>query len=112
LRDHARGVVERAVRLGLHISYNPTFIVPPYKSAWPTEPPSLAALEKRFKHGTYEDKFRGLRLICNSVTSDDFSRYVIGDVSWWSDRRRKGKASQSPNALFKELLKTVSSDTA
>ena len=112
LRDHARGVIERAVRLGLQLDYDPTLIVPPYKSAWPKAPPSLAALEKRFKHGKYEDKFRGLWLICNSVTSDDFSRYVIGDVSMWSDRRRKGKASQSPKALFKELLKTVSLDAA
>lgn len=112
LRDHARGVVERAVRSELQINYDPTLIVPPYKSTWPKAPPSLAVLEKRFKLGTYEDKFRGLWLICNSVTSDDFSRYVIGDVSWWSDRRRKGKASQSPKALFKELLKTVRPDTA
>jgi hypothetical protein len=112
LRDHARGVVERAVCLGLQIDQDCTLIVPPYKSAWPKGPPSLAALKKRFKHGTYDDKFRGLWLICNSVTSDDFSRYVLGDVSWWSDRRRKGKASQSPKALFKELLKTVDTDYA
>lgn len=112
LRDHGRGIIERAVRMGLKINYDPALIVPPYKSIWPKSPPSLAHLEKRYKHGKYDDQSRALWLICNSVTNDDFSRYVIGDVSWWSDRRRKGKECQSPKELFERLLKSVSADAA
>ena len=111
LRDHARGIIERALYLELHIDFDPTLIIPPYRSTWPKAPPSLSKLEKIFKCGTYGDETCGLRRIFESVTSDDFSRYIIGDVEMWSDRRRKGKASQSPKSLFEELLTALPPDT-
>jgi hypothetical protein len=104
LRDYARGIVERAVRLGIEIKHDPALIVPPYKSSWPNAPPSLDILGKRFKAANHDDRYWGLSRIFGSITADDFSRYVIYP-SWWSGRRRKGKASQAPEALYKELLK-------
>jgi hypothetical protein len=112
LRDHARGVVERALRTGLQVDCDKTLIIPPYKSDWPKAPPSLSVLEKRFAYDKHSDEFHGLRRILNSVTSDDFAHYVIGDVTWWSDRRRKGKVCQSPESLFKQLRATIDADAA
>lgn len=40
LRDYARGVVERALYLGLDLHVEPAKIRPPYKSAWPEDIPS------------------------------------------------------------------------
>jgi len=112
LRDHARGVVERAVHLGLHIDYDPALIKPPYKSKWPKAPPSLASLAKQFKANNYHEEHQGLLCIYNSVTGGDFRHYVINDVSWWSDRRRKNGASSAPNEQFAKLVAQLSPEDA
>lgn len=112
LRDHARGVIDRAVYLGLQIDHEPALIIPPYKSRWPKPPPSLTSLAKQFKAGHYDETHGGLSRIYDSVTGDDFLHYVINDVDWWSDRRRKGGVDSSPRAQFDRLLTTLSSEDA
>jgi hypothetical protein len=111
LRDHARGVIEKAVRAGLSVDHVPSLILPPYRSAWPNEPPSMGELEKLFQTGNWDDGVRSLKRIFDSVTSDDFSHYAIF-ADWWSNRRRKGKSDQSPKNLYDKLLRSLSEHRA
>ena len=67
----------------------------------------MGELEKLFQSGNWDDGGRSLKRICDSVTSDDFSRYVIF-ADWWSDRHRKGKSGQSPKNLYDKLLRSLS----
>jgi len=106
LRDHARGVVEVAVRRGVQLDYDPERIKPPFRSKWPKAPPSLSRLHARFKGEDEYEKDWALSRIFESVTADDFKHYVIGDVTIWSNHRKR-KSHPSPRELFQILPKTM-----
>jgi hypothetical protein len=112
LRDHARGVVDCAVRRGAELEYEPSRIVPPFCSGWPKRPPSLDQLGRRYHIGDHDDPHGALRRIFHSVTADDFEHYIIRDVTNWSNRRKRGKKSRSPRQMFQELLRTMSEEDA
>ena len=89
LRDYARGVVERALRLGSEIEVVVDRVRPPYKSTWPTIPTEedLRPLQPDWSSGSHDSgKLEWARnRIGSSVMEDDFARYVIGTNFWQSD---------------------------
>ena len=111
LRDHARGIVDLAARRGLVLDFVPERIVPPHKSSWPKAPQTLDRLAVRFRHGKYDEKHRGLSRIYDSVIGDDFSHYVVGDVSWWH-QERLNRRSLSPRRAYEELLASLPEEDA
>ncbi len=111
LRDHARGIVDIAVRRGLVLDFDPKKIVPPYSSDWPKTPPSLSGLAERFRAGKYDEEHAGLRRIFHSVTGDDFNHYVVNDVTWWHRDPLK-RRQLSPRRAYEELLGSISTDDA
>ena len=86
LRDYARGVVERALYLGLDIKVDEQLIKPPYKSAFPHIPTEeeITELMADWKDASYDGKGRvewARYQIKWSVMDDDFAWYVIGTNS-------------------------------
>lgn len=85
LRDHARGIIDCAVRRGCKVDFEAARIIPPYRSSWfEDEPPDLEALGKLYQTLNFDPKYFSLRRIYHSVTGDDFSHYIIKDVTKWS----------------------------
>ena len=83
LRDYARGVVERALYLGVEIDVDRSKIEPPYRSDWPHIPDDTE-LEEIVPSETdpaepASDAERDLRWIRSSVMHSDFARYIIGN---------------------------------
>lgn len=92
LRDHARGVVERALALELDVEVEIGRIRPPYSSDWPEEIPSEESLERlRQERGGYDVNPAFAALYGSVLGFGDFERYVIGTNSRasfeWSSRR-------------------------
>jgi hypothetical protein len=107
LRDHARGVVECAARRSIKLEYSPSRLLPPFHSEWPKSPPTLDQLGKCYHSTDYNDPHQGLRRIFHSATADDFKHYVVGDVTKWSNRRKRGKKYASPRQMFEQLLEAL-----
>ena len=82
LRDYARGVVERAIYLGLNFPVQEQLIRPPYKSDWPEIPSenALRTLTPNHEGGAWDDRDPewSRNRIRWSVMDDDFAWYVIG----------------------------------
>lgn len=86
LRDYARGVVERALHLGLALMFDVTRIRPPYKSTWPSMPSEgdVKPLLPDWSQGSHDAGELGWsrNAIGASVMGfGDFARYVIGTNS-------------------------------
>ena len=75
LRDYARGVIERAIALGVNGSLDERVFRPPYSSVWPAIPDA----------GEIEELVAGRSQIAFSVMHGDFGLYVIGTNSGVSD---------------------------
>lgn len=75
LREYARGVIERAVFLGVTIHGNLELIRPPYHSDWP-ELISMDEFQALRKGRTGHTL--GYNRIISSVLHDDFAQYIIG----------------------------------
>ncbi len=112
LRDHARGVVECAVRRGITLEYDRSRILPPFRSEWPKSPPTLDRLGRCYHAKDYDEPHQGLRRIYHSVTADDFEHYTIRDVTNWSNRRKREKRSTSPRQMFGQLLNSLPDEDA
>ncbi|WP_420443906.1 AVAST type 2 anti-phage system protein Avs2 [Candidatus Poriferisodalis sp.] len=82
LRDYARGVIERAQRLGASIAVDTSLVVPPYRSDWPHIPDDSETerLDPPIRQDQPEltSTQRAQRMIAFSVMHWDFARYVIG----------------------------------
>ncbi len=82
LRDYARGVVERALHLGVDIDADATLIRPPYRSEWPNIPSDdeLQQLAPRPDMADVPqlDRVRAENAIHFSVMDWDFAKYIIG----------------------------------
>ena len=81
LRDYARGVIERAIRLDADIAVDLSLIRPPYRSAWPRIPDEAEAEALIAEHrisGDSADLALSVDHIRFSVSSGDFGTYVIG----------------------------------
>jgi hypothetical protein len=107
LRDHARGIIDCAVRRGAELEYERSRTVPPFRSAWTKAPPTLSQLRKRYRYDRYDNPHTGLRRSFHSVMADDFNHYVIRDVTHWSNRRIRGKKRRSPRQMFQQLLASL-----
>ncbi|WP_419923432.1 hypothetical protein [Candidatus Poriferisodalis sp.] len=85
LRDYARGVIERAQRLGAGIAVDSSLVVPPYRSDWPRIPndSEMERLDPPIRQDPPEltKTQRAHRRIAFSVMHWDFARYVIGTNS-------------------------------
>ena len=113
LREYARGVIERALWLGLDFEIDEELVRPPYKSSWP-EIPDEDTIDK-LKEGHAD---LGARQIFSSVMGfGDFARYVIGTNSgrmdWLSltldDEPWKSPEDQTQDFLSKLDLSEKSS---
>lgn len=91
-RDYARGMVERALSLGVADTLDPTVIRPPYPSRWPDIPSEadLAAYRPDWAQGDYDsgELAWARNMIGASVLHGDFALYVIGTnshtINWLS----------------------------
>jgi len=96
LRDHARGVVERALALNLGVEVQLEKIRPPYHNTWPEDIPSeqeveqlLGVEERANREMSFKERGR-FALYFSLMGWGDFARYVIGTDSAsykWSARR-------------------------
>jgi len=84
-RDYARGVLERAMHLGLEPILSPEQFRPPYRSQWPTVPDrdELTDLMPNWETGSHDsgDLTWARNVIGSSIMSGDFAYYVIGTNS-------------------------------
>lgn len=79
LRDYAREIIEYTFYLGFTSELiNLSKTQPPYKSLWPEFIPSKEELENTYDKDSYG-------LLWYSVFSGDFSRYIIGTNSHYSE---------------------------
>ena len=82
LRDHARGVIERAMYLKANLSIDEKLIRPPYDSEWPSIPSEecVATMYPKPNYDSIDRRNSELARdrIRQSVTADDFWYYVIG----------------------------------
>lgn len=84
LRDHARGIIERALALGLDVVVEREKIRPPYRNTWPEDIPSQQEVEQLLGVDERADqeipfKERGrFALYFLMMGLGDFTRYVIG----------------------------------
>jgi len=116
LRDYARGVIERALRLGAELTVDEQLIRPPYASPWPhiPEEDEIQPLLPDWGHGSQNsgEVDWGWNLIAGSVLDDDFARYVIGtnsSSSNWLSLRLDEEPWQSPRKRMAALLSTLDS---
>jgi len=73
LRDHAQGVIERALQLGCNLpDVDEARLRPPYQSKWPVRAPAEKALEERYLQ---DDRYWPFRW--SLVSIGDFRRYVV-----------------------------------
>ena len=82
LRDYARGIVERALHLGVDLLIEVDRIRPPYSSTWPAIPSQaeLEALVPDKARRQQDDNASGAWAryrVKYSVENDDFGRYVV-----------------------------------
>ena len=114
LRDHARGVVERALHLGADIPVDQRLIWPPYQSEWPFIPDEetldalVAQRDQPVRVGM------GLARPCGwlqrSVMEGDFAIYVIGiqGHARWLSVPLSQERWQSPEERLQSLLLRLS----
>jgi hypothetical protein len=85
LRDYARGVIERAIYIGVKVDVDIERIRPPYKSQWPEIPTEddIKPLLPDWSRGSHDsgDVEWARNRIGDSVMRDDFACYVIGTNS-------------------------------
>lgn len=123
LRDYARGVVERALHLGLTIKLDAMLIRPPYKSTWPTIPSeedvkSLLPARSKRSPDSRDVEWNRDTIGASVMGSGDFARYVIGTnfssgSSGWLSRRLDEPAwvpPLSPDQQRSELIAQFSDD--
>ncbi len=112
LRDYARGIVERAIRLGAKIDIVAERIRPPYGSQWPSIPneDDIKPFLPDWSRGSHDsgDTQWARNRIGSSVMSDDFAHYVISTK--WTSLRLDEPAWQSPDARISALLKEFSKE--
>lgn len=109
LRDYGRGIIEYAVHLGLSFNGDMQNVRPPYHSEW-VDVPSDAEIES-LKSSLVETKQWDGR-IADSVTWDDFGRYIIGtnhgnDSSRWLSltlNEPKWLSREDHQAAFVDML--------
>ncbi len=110
LRDNARGVIERAIHLNPDLDINVDLIRPPYKSTWPTIPTEEETRSLMAHSSAEDDRVENdvaKRKIESSVTSGDFSRYVIGrnsNITNWLSLPITEDPWRSPDARMEALL--------
>ncbi len=84
-RDYARGVIEKAIFVGIKVEFDITRIRPPYQSQWPAIPSDheIKPFLEDWSRGSHDGG--GLEwsrnIISSSVMNGDFARYVIGTNS-------------------------------
>lgn len=117
LRDYARGVIERAIRLGSSIDIKEDLIRPPYFSNWPDIPNEdvVNTLTPKWERGAWDDGDLewSRNQIRHSVMGEvlgDFAHYVIGTdfKSNWLILRIHEEAWQSPGQRLQALISKFS----
>ena len=116
LRDHARGVVERAIYLGADLGIDDDLIRPPYRSKFPPIPPQdcIEELFDKTKDGgrSWGSPGWARGRIRSSVLNDDFYFYVIGKDSRsnWLRLELSDTPWRSPEDRKKGLLSRLTED--
>ena len=89
LRDYARGVIERALHLGVDIDVDEKLVEPPYHSEWPYIPEASELEEFNLLEQDSRVRLSNAEVeqasIYSSVMTGDFARYVIGTNSSSND---------------------------
>jgi hypothetical protein len=89
-RDYARGVIEVAIRRCARLAIDASRIRPPYKSEWPglviPDPDTVKQLGK-LEDNMPNEQWAMVHLHQSVMGSEDFSRYIIGDLHAWSSER-------------------------
>jgi len=112
IRDYARGVIERALILGVKLPFDHKKARPPYKSALLSHIPTEEDLKK---YSEYTDKMpdeEWTRVhLCSSVLGmEDFARYVIGSdhISKWRNRRIGEPVTLTAKEIYENFVATLS----
>ena len=113
LRDHARGVIERAIQLGADIAVDLSLVRPRYRSVWPRIPDEAEVEDLIAEHrsqGEGTDSAFSVDRIQRSVTDDDFAIYVIGRRGSfpWLSLPLTDDPWQSPEERIQSLLPRLS----
>lgn len=95
LRDYARGVIERAVSLGVvPDGVDLSQVRPPYSSEWNDDFPTFSELSPRFAPAGYPRS-----IVWHSVAGGgDFDRYIVGTNSWHFKWVRVGLGQRTPTS--------------
>ena len=117
LRDYARGVVERAIHLGVSAEFKADLFRPPYASNWPQIPEQdeLLSLTPHLDDDTLTrwDPELARNRIRHSVIGDDFATYVVGTHSGrsnWLSLSRGSETWRSPDERMEALEADMSAD--
>lgn len=87
LRDYARGVVEMALYRRARIEVDISLVRPPYRSEWPAiSVPDNEELKSWEEWSNHIDLAK-VHLYRSVMKDEDFSRYIIGDLSHWTNQR-------------------------
>lgn len=112
IRDYARGIIEKALRLGCALKIDEKKIRPPYSSIWQEKIPTVEELTEKYKDPTYGS---GLSRVWSSVmynfgSMEDFGNYVVNShLTPWSGRKLD-KPEPNKKALYESFKETLSAD--
>jgi hypothetical protein len=116
LRDHARGVIERALALNLDVVITAKKIHPPYLNTWPEAIPSqeeveqLLGVEDRVNQEmSFKERGR-FALYFSLMGWGDFARYIIGTDSAsykWSARRLADAKMPSRKEEYRHFMSSL-----
>ena len=112
LRDYARGVVEKALHLGAKLKIDVRKIRPPYKSDWPALkiPDAVELKDWEWKEGISDaqrSKVKIYHSVIGSSLDNDFSRYAIGDLLEWSNKKIGGPQRPTRKQLYDKFVKSL-----
>ena len=119
LRDYARGIIERALQLGVDLGVDARLVEPPYHSTWPHIPDDdeMQRLDPPIQDHQSElsNAESAQRSIAFSVMHWDFARYVIGtnstaESSHWLSIRHADPPWQSAEELAGSFRSSLDED--
>ncbi|HEX7997691.1 MAG TPA: AVAST type 2 anti-phage system protein Avs2 [Pyrinomonadaceae bacterium] len=113
LRDYARGVIERALYLGIDLQIDVDKVRPPYNSEWPDDIPSKEELEGKYNPkglGRSDDGVAQAEIVHSVMGSEDFARYVIG-TNWghfdWTSRRLDEAGQPTRREIYERFISSL-----
>ncbi len=114
LRDYARGVIERAIHVGVQLKIDRRRIEPPYAAKWPRNIPSEAKLKHLGDWKAEDPKIHASQfsLYSSVMGFGDFARYIIGTNSGsfeWKAIRLGRVRPPTSKEIRERFVKTLTS---